>query len=93
MGGDGVVLGQWWVEHADAVEAPLVFDNNDYDRVYDSIVTKDHLYAKVLADDARLLEKLRSDDPQRALSTLEIDELLVLRDLLVSRFGIGKSVG
>ena len=32
------------VDSSDIEEAPLAFDNNDYDRVYDSIVAKDHLY-------------------------------------------------
>jgi site-specific recombinase XerC len=51
---------------------------------------KEKEYAKVLADNARMLEKLREGADENALSSLEIDDLLVLRDLLVNRFGTGK---
>ena len=51
------------------------------------------MYAKVLADDARMLEKLRTGADENALSLLKTYELLVLRDLLVSRFGTGKKAG
>jgi hypothetical protein len=54
---------------------------------------KEKEYAKVLADDARMIQDSCADHPQRALSLMEADELLVLRDLLVSRFGTGKKAG
>jgi len=51
---------------------------------------KDKEYAKVLADDARLLTLLREGADENDIFSLPIDELLVLRDLLVNRFGTGK---
>ena len=54
---------------------------------------KEKEYAKVLADDARMLEKLRTGVDVSALSLSDTDDLLVLRDLLVSRFGTGKKAG
>jgi site-specific recombinase XerC len=51
---------------------------------------KDKEYAKVLRDDARLLALLREGVDEDDISLREVDDLLVLRDLLVSRFGTGK---
>jgi len=51
---------------------------------------KEKEYAKVLADDARLQKMRREGAVEDVLSSSEIDELLVLRDLLVNRFGTGK---
>jgi len=53
---------------------------------------KEREYAKVLADDARLLKKLREGSAENVLSLVEKDKLLVLRDLLVNYFGTGKIV-
>jgi integrase len=52
---------------------------------------KDREYAKVLEDDARLLKLLADGVDEKDIFLNEIDDLLVLRDLLVSRFGTGKS--
>ena len=51
---------------------------------------KDKEYAKVLKDDAKLLTLLREGADENDIFSLDIDELLVLRDLLVNRFGTGK---
>ena len=51
---------------------------------------KDKEYSKVLADDTRLLALLREGADENDIFSLPIDELLVLRDLLVNRFGTGK---
>ena len=51
---------------------------------------KEKEYAKVLKDDARLLSLLREGVDENEIFSMEIDELLVLRDLLVNRFGTGK---
>ena len=45
---------------------------------------------KVLKDDARLLTLLREGVDENEIFSMGIDELLVLRDLLVNRFGTGK---
>jgi hypothetical protein len=51
---------------------------------------KEKEYAKALEDDARL-QKMRCEGAvEDVLSSSEIDELLVLRDLLVNRFGTRK---
>ena len=54
---------------------------------------KEREYAKVLQENERSLKMLREGGGENALSTLETDELLVLRDLLVNRFGTGRKVG
>jgi len=54
---------------------------------------KEREYARVLADDAAMLQKLREGGAENVLSSMEIDDLLVLRDLLVSHFGSGKKAG
>jgi len=46
---------------------------------------------KVLKDNARLLELLRAVVDENDVFSMEIDELSVLRDLLVTRFGTGKT--
>jgi len=51
---------------------------------------KDKEYAKVLKDDARLLSLLREGASENDLFSLGNEDLLVLRDILVNRFGIGK---
>jgi hypothetical protein len=53
---------------------------------------KDKEYAKALDDNERLFNMLREGTPENILFSHEIDELLVLRDLLVNRFGTGKKV-
>jgi site-specific recombinase XerD len=53
---------------------------------------KEKEYAKVLEDDERLLKKLREGVACDSFSAYEINELLMLRDLLVKRFGSGKHV-
>jgi len=47
-------------------------------------------YARVLKDDARLLELVRSGADEDDLFSMPTDELLALRDSLVRRFGTGK---
>ena len=54
---------------------------------------KEREYARVLADDTRLLTLFRDGVDESELFSLPIDELLVLRDLLVTRFGTGKKAG
>ena len=54
---------------------------------------KDKEYAKVLQDNERSLQMLREGVEENVFSKMEIDELLVLRDLLVNRFGTGRKVG
>ena len=51
---------------------------------------KDKEYAKALAEDARLQKMFRDGVVESSLSFDEIDDLLVLRDLLVNRFGTGR---
>ena len=51
---------------------------------------KDKEYAKVLKDDAKLLTLLREGADENDIFSSSVDELLVLRDLLVNRFGTGK---
>ena len=53
---------------------------------------KEKEYAKVLKDDARLFTLLREGVDENEIFSMEIDELLALRDLLVNRFGTGKIV-
>ena len=50
-------------------------------------------YAKVLQDDERLIKMLREGVDENILTKGEIDDILVLRDLLVNRFGTGKQAG
>ena len=54
---------------------------------------KEKEYAKVLQDDERLLKMLREGVDENALTKGEIDDILVLRDLLVNRFGTGRQAG
>ena len=54
---------------------------------------KEKAYAKVLQDDERLIKMLREGVDENALTKGEIDDILVLRDLLVNRFGAGKQAG
>jgi len=54
---------------------------------------KEKEYAKVLQDNEYLLKTLREGVTENTLSSMEINELLILRDLLVNRFGIGKKAG
>ena len=51
---------------------------------------KDKEYARALEDNARMLKMLREGASENVLSHQEIDDLLVLRDLLVNRFGSGR---
>ena len=51
---------------------------------------KDREYGKMLQDDARLLSLLREGADENDIFLKETDELLVLRDILVNRFGTGK---
>jgi hypothetical protein len=51
---------------------------------------KEKEYAKVLEDDARLQKMLREGGVENSFLSQDIDELLVLRDLLVNRFGTGR---
>jgi len=51
---------------------------------------KDKEYAKALKDDAHLLALLREGVDENDLFSMPNDELLVLRDLLVNRFGTGR---
>ena len=51
---------------------------------------KEKEYAKVLQDNERLLQKLRDGDAESGVSEVENHQLLLLRDLLVNRFGTGK---
>jgi integrase len=54
---------------------------------------KDREYAKALLENERL-QKLRNENNEKeALTESELDELLMLRKLLVGRFGIGKKAG
>ena len=52
--------------------------------------SKDREYGKMLQDDARLLSLLREGVDENDIFLKATDELLVLRDLLVNRFGTGK---
>jgi hypothetical protein len=52
---------------------------------------KEKEYARVLKDDARLLELVRSGADEDDLFSMPTDELLALRDSLVRRFGTGKT--
>jgi len=51
---------------------------------------KEKEYAKVLSDNARLLSLLREGADENDIFMRSTDELLVLRDLLVNRFGTGR---
>jgi len=52
---------------------------------------KEKEYARVLKDDVRLLELVRSGADENDLFSIPIGELLALRDSLVRRFGTGKT--
>jgi hypothetical protein len=54
---------------------------------------KEKEYARVLADDAHIVKMLREGVDEKELSLEKINELLVLRDLLVNHFGTGKKAG
>ena len=51
---------------------------------------KDKEYAKALKDDAHLLALLREGVDENDIFSMPLDEILVLRDLLVNRFGTGR---
>ena len=51
---------------------------------------KEREYAKMLQDDARLLSLLREGNDENDIFSMENEQLLMLRDLLVNRFGTGK---
>jgi hypothetical protein len=46
-----------------------------------------------LQDDERLIKMLREGVDENTLTKGEIDDILVLRDLLVNRFGTGRQAG
>ena len=47
-------------------------------------------YAKALKDDAHLLALLREGVDENDIFSMPLDEILVLRGLLVNRFGTGR---
>jgi len=51
---------------------------------------KEKEYAKVLADNAHMLKLLHEGVDESSIFSMQTDELLVLRDLLVNRFGTGR---